>query len=140
MPTLAAEGLHKYFVFVDVTLWLAVPRVLRLLRLHQRSLALSFRHRDSLGNIAKSDTSESSNVQLHYLQPKIMTIQFLQPASCIFLSFQGQRNCLPEYKTHAWTLSLSSMLGNFFQSFALPQLHPSLLSNHARQKRNCFGT
>jgi hypothetical protein len=70
MPTPVAEGLHKYFVFVDVTLWLAVPGVLRLLTLHQRSLALTFGQRDSLGSIAKSDTSESSNLQLHYLQPK----------------------------------------------------------------------
>jgi hypothetical protein len=90
MPILTAEGIHKYLEFVDVTLRLrlAVPGVIRLLRLHQRPLALSFRHRDSLGDIAKSDTSESSNLQLHYLQPKIVTMQFLQPASYIFLSFQ----------------------------------------------------
>jgi hypothetical protein len=70
MPILTAEGIHKYLEFVGVTLRLVVPGVIRLLRLHQRSLALSFRHRDSLGDIAKSDTSESSNLQLQCLQPK----------------------------------------------------------------------
>jgi hypothetical protein len=102
-------------------------------------LALSFGHRDSLGDIAKSYTSESSNLQLHYLQPKIVTMQFLQPASYIFLSFQGQGNCLPQYKTRCMGLESTLHAWQLFSILFTP-LPSSITSlQSCSSKRNYFG-